>query len=121
MMKVTLDKKNALAVLEPSEALAEDDFTHAAQIIDPFIKAQGKLNGIIIHTKSFPGWKNYAALSRHIRFIKNHHRRIKRLAFASDTLAIALTKTIAKPFLAVEIKIFEYDKFEEAKKWVIEG
>jgi len=121
MLKVILDKKNALAILELNEALSEDDFNHAAQIIDPFIKEHGMLNGIVIYTKSFPGWKNFAALSRHIRFIKKHHRKIKRLAFATDTSVIALTEVVARPFIAAEIKLFDYNAFEKAKKWVIEG
>ena len=121
MLKVTLDKKNALVILAPNEALSKDDFNQAARIIDPFIKEHGMLNGIVIYTKSFPGWKDFAALSRHIRFIKKHHRKIKKLAFATDTSVIALTEVMARPFIAAEMKVFEYNAFEKAKKWVIEG
>ena len=121
MLKVTLDQKNLLAILEPDGALTEHDFNHAAQMIDPFIEKYGELNGILIYTKSFPGWKDFAALSRHIRFIRNHHRKIKRLAFASDTSVIELTKTIARPFVDAEIKLFSYDEYEKAKKWIVHG
>ena len=121
MLKVTLDQKNLLAILEPDGALTEHDFNHAAQMIDPFIEKYGELNGILIYTKSFPGWKDFAALSRHIRFIRNHHRKIKRLAFASDTSVIELSKTVAKPFVDAEIKLFSYDEFEKAKAWIIHG
>ena len=119
MLEVKIEKENGLAILEPHDALSKEDFDNAAKVIDPFIlESEGKLNGIIIYTKSFPGWEDFAALSRHITFVKNHHKRIKRLAFVTDTSVIEFTKVIAAPFVKAEIKVFDYDDFDEAKKWV---
>jgi len=118
MLKVELDKENAIAIFEPHGALSKEDFDKAAMVIDPFIKETNKLNGIIIYTESFPGWENFAGLSEHIVFIKNHHRKIKRLAFVTDTKVIDYAKTIAKPFVEAEIKVFTYSEFDKAKAWV---
>jgi hypothetical protein len=119
MLKVRLDKEDGIAVIEPEGALTKEDFDNAAKVIDPFIlESEGKLNGIIIYTQSFPGWKDFSGLSRHITFIKNHHKKIKRLAFVTDTSVIEYTKAIAEPFLEAEIKVFDYDDFDGAKEWV---
>jgi len=118
MLKITIDKENAIAILEPHDALSKKDFDNAVEMIDPFIEEKGKLNGIIIYTESFPGWKDFAALSRHIAFIKNHHQKIRRLAFVTDTAVIEYTKAIAAPFIEAEIKVFAYAQFDEAKVWV---
>ena len=122
MLKVRLDKEDGIAVIEPEGALTKEDFDNAAKVIDPFIlESEGKLNGIIIYTQSFPGWKDFAGLSRHITFIKNHHKKIKRLAFVTDTSVIEYAKAIAEPFLEAEIKVFDYDDFDRAKEWVKEA
>jgi len=118
MLHVTLDKEKLLAVLEPDGALSKEDFDNAVSIIDPFIEENGKLNGIVIYTESFPGWEDFAALSRHITFIKNHHKKIARLAFVTDTAVIDYTKAIAAPFVEAEIKVFPFAQFDEAKAWV---
>ncbi len=118
MLHVTIDRENALAVLGPDGALSKEDFDNAVKIIDPYIEEAGKLNGIIIYTESFPGWEDFAALSRHITFIKNHHKKIRRLAFATDTAVIDYSKAIAAPFIDAEIKVFPFAQFEEAKAWV---
>ncbi len=118
MLHVTIDRENALAVLGPDGALSKEDFDNAVKIIDPYIEEAGKLNGIIIYTESFPGWEDFAALSRHITFIKNHHKKIRRLAFATDTAVIDYSKAIAAPFIDAEIKVFPFARFEEAKAWV---
>ena len=119
MLEVKIDKETGLAILEPHDAMSKEDFDNAAKVIDPFIlESEGKLNGIIIYTKSFPGWEDFAALSRHITFVKNHHKKIKRLAFVTDTAVIEFSKVITAPFVEAEIKVFDYDDFDEAKKWV---
>ena len=119
MLKVELDRENAMAVLEPHGALSKEDFDKAAAVIDPFIEETGRLNGIIIYTESFPGWENFAGLSEHIVFIKNHHQKIKRLAFVTDMKVIDYTKTIAAPFIEAQIKIFPYSEFDEARAWIV--
>ena len=121
MLHVTIDKEHKLAVLEPDGALSKEDFDNAIKVIDPFIEENGKLNGIVIATESFPGWEDFAALSRHFTFIKNHHQKIERLAFATDTGVIAFSKSIAAPFVSAEIKVFPFEQFEEAKEWVATG
>ena len=118
MLKITIDRENAIAVLEPYDTLSKEDFDKAVKMIDPFIEEKGKLNGIIIYTESFPMWEDFAALSRHITFIKNHHQKIRRLAFVTDTAVIEYTKSIAAPFIEAEIKVFPYAQFDEAKVWV---
>ncbi|OQX50418.1 MAG: hypothetical protein B5M46_00415 [Epsilonproteobacteria bacterium 4484_20] len=117
MLEVRLDRKNRLALLQPHDALSKEDFDNAVRIIDPFIEENGKLNGIIIYTESFPGWEDFAALSRHFTFIRNHHRKIRRLAFVTDTGIIDYTKAIAAPFIEAEIKVFPYTELDEAKRW----
>ncbi len=118
MLHVTIDRENMLAVLEPDGALSKEDFDNAVKVIDPFIEEEGKLNGIVIYTESFPGWEDFAALSRHITFIKNHHQKIRRLAFVTDTAVIDYSKAIAAPFIDAEIKVFPFAQFDEAKVWV---
>jgi hypothetical protein len=118
MLKITIEKENKIAILEPKGALSKEDFDNAVSIIDPFIEESGKLNGIVIYTESFPGWEDFAALSRHITFIKNHHKKIARLAFVIDTAVIDYTKAIAAPFVEAEIKVFPFAQFDEAKAWV---
>ena len=119
MLQVNIDVENKLVVLEPEGALTKEDFDNAVESIDPFIEQNGKLNGIVIYTESFPGWEDFAALSRHIVFIKNHHQKIKRLAFATNTNVIDYTKAIASPFISAKIEVFPFAKFEEAKAWVL--
>lgn len=121
MLKVTLDKENSIAILEPQGALSKEDFDAAVKIIDPYIEENGKLNGLIIATESFPGWDDFAALSRHITFVKNHHQKIKRLAFVTDSVIGAFAENIADHFVEAQIKTFPFGEIDKAREWIVEG
>lgn len=119
MLSVEIDKENCIALLEPSGPLSTDDFETAAKIIDPYIEDTGQLKGLIIHTKSFPGWDSFAALSSHLIFVKEHHKRMSRVAFSTDSIVGNFAETVGSHFVNAEIKLFSYQELEQAKKWII--
>ena len=118
MLSVEIDEVNGIAILEPDGALSKGDFELAAKIIDPYINKTGQLNGLIIHTKSFPGWDSFAALFSHLRFVKEHHRKISRVAISTDSMVGHFAETVASHFVNAEIKLFSFQELEKAKSWV---
>ncbi len=119
MLNIKLDEKKGIAILTPEGELTEDDFRHTATIIDPYIEKSGELNGIIIHVKSFPGWDSFPALISHMKFIKEHHRKVSHVAFATDSPVGGLAEHIAGHFVSAAIKSFSYDELERAIDWIL--
>lgn len=119
MLIVKLDQENAIALLEPTGALDEKDFQAASSEIDPLIESAGQLNGLIIHTESFPGWDSFAAFVSHFRFVKNHHQKIKRIALVSDSMLGSLFESLASHFVDAQIKQFPYDGMDQARRWIL--
>jgi len=118
MLSVKIDEVNGIAILEPDGPLSKHDFESAVKIIDPYIEKTGQLRGLIIHTKSFPGWDSFAALSSHLRFVKDHHKKISRVAFSTDSVVGNFAEAVARHFVNAEIKLFSYQELEEARNWV---
>ncbi len=118
MLSVTIDEDKGIAILEPDGPLSKHDFESAAKIIDPYIEKTGQLHGLIIHTKSFPGWDSFAALFSHLRFVKEHHRKISRVAISTDSMVGHFAETVASHFVNAEIKLFSFQELEQAKNWV---
>jgi len=75
MLTVTIDEEKGVAVLEPDGPLSKDDFESAAKLIDPHIEKEGKLNGLVIHTESIPGWDSFTGLCSHLKFVREHHKK----------------------------------------------
>jgi hypothetical protein len=120
MLDVKLDGATGLAVLEPHGELSAEDFKSAAKIVDPYILEHGHLNGLLIHAESFPGWDSFAAFSKHLEFVKNHHKQIKRIAIATDSKLGYFAENIASHFVKAEIKCFAYKQMHEAEAWLVE-
>ncbi len=74
-LKITLDKEKKILVLEPQGVLTKDDFSYLASMVDPYLAEEGKLKGLMIKTKNFPGWDSFSAMRGHLSFIKKHHEK----------------------------------------------
>ena len=118
MLNVSLNEEQGIAILEPNGELMKSDFESAAKIIDPYIEKSGKLNGLIIHVKSFPGWNSFGALVKHLKFVKEHHKNISCVAFVTDSPVGGFAEHVASHFVSAAIKHFSYDRLQDAESWM---
>lgn len=118
MLTIQIDQTSGIALFEPHGLLSEDDFKSAAQLVDHYIEQYGKLNGLIIHTSSFPGWDSFEALISHVKFVKNHHKKIAYVAISTDSSLGNLAETVASHFISAEIKLFPFQALDLAKQWI---
>jgi len=119
MLNVNLDEVNGVVTLEPTGKLCKGDFENAAGIIDPYIKKAGGLKGIIINVKSFPGWNSFGALVKHLEFVKEHHKKVSRIAFVTNSPIGNFAEHVASHFVSAVIKHFSFDRLKDAQKWIM--
>ena len=67
----------------------------------------------MIDAESFPGWKDFAALVAHLKFVKGHHRNVEKIAAVSDSSFLAITPTIASHFVQAEVRHFGHSQNKE--------
>ncbi len=120
MLNVILSEVDAVVTLEPKGKLREDDFSLAAKVIDPFIEKYGKLKGIIIYVKDFQGWDSFKGLLKHLEFIKEHHKKVSRVALVTDSIIGDFAEHLGSHFVYAEVKKFSFDALKDAKQWVRE-
>lgn len=116
-----MDTESKIVTLQPHGSLRKEDFDNAVKIIDPFIEEHGKLNGVIIYTESFPGWEDFAAFNRHLVFIKNHHKEIKKLAFVTNSMVGDFGEMVSGHFVDASVKNFDFEQLADAKEWILKG
>jgi len=108
-------------VIEPNGPLGAGDFDVLASVVDPWIEQAGELPGIVVHVREFPGWQNFGSFIRHVRFVHDHHRKVRRIALAANSKIAELVPTFADVFVSAEIRRFEYEDEEEAIAWAATG
>jgi stage II sporulation SpoAA-like protein len=104
-------------VVEVTQALRVRDFDELAVTADTWIEAHGRLQGLVIHARRFPGWENLGGLIHHVRFVRDHHRKIARIAIAADGELATLAPRLGEHFVQAEVKSFPFDAVESAITW----
>lgn len=107
-------------VLRPKDELEVGDFQRVAADVDPFIAQRGSLAGLMIVAEEFPGWDDFAAMTAHFRFVREHHRDIRRVALVTSDRFLAAVPRFAKHFLQAEVRRFAPDQEAAAFAWVSE-
>ena len=120
MLHIKLNEEQQIAVLEPEGRLTEDDFKNAAKKIDGLIEQKGGIKGIVIHAEHFPGWDSFSALISHFKFVKNHHKKVHKVAVATDSILGSFLENVASHFISAEVKRFSYNEVEQARCWITE-
>jgi hypothetical protein len=108
-------------VVEMDQPLRAQDFDALSVTADAWIESHGQLRGIVIHAREFPGWENLGSLVKHVRFVRDHHRKIARIALAADSKLASLGPRIAEHFVAAELRGFGYDALDRAIEWAAAG
>ena len=121
MINHKLLRAEGILILTPEGPLERTDFEKVAQEIDPYIEANGKLHGVMIDAESFPGWKDFAGLIAHLRFVRDHHQKIQKIAVVSDSGFLSFAPKIASHFVQAEVKHFSRSQREDALHWLDGG
>jgi type II secretory pathway component PulK len=104
-------------LVEVKQPLRAQDFEALAVTADAWIKAHGELQGLVIHAREFPGWENLGSFFRHVRFARDHQRKVKKIALAVDSKLASLVPMITEHFVQAEIKSFAYSELDSAIAW----
>lgn len=118
MLKYELNRAEGILILQPVGPLESTDFAKLVQEVDPYIRETGKLKGLMIYVKSFPGWDNFAAFLSHMKFVKNHHQKVKKIAAVTGSGFLSIMPQVANHFLQAEVRHFDYDDKDAALDWL---
>jgi hypothetical protein len=114
-------RDQGVLVLRPGGELEVGDFERVAAEVDPYIEETGGLRGLMILANMFPGWDDFGALTSHLRFVRDHHKKIRRVAFVTDDRLLSALPRITRHFVAADVRAFPLEGKDEALSWVGES
>jgi hypothetical protein len=118
MLNYELLHDEGILVLHPEGPLEAADFTTLASQVDTYLEGHGKLHGVLIHAKSFPGWKDFGALLAHLKFLKVHLKRIEKVAVVADGAIASIMPNIANHFVHAQVQHFDFTREDAAWDWL---
>lgn len=118
MIQHELNMEKGSLVLKPQGPLKAEDFSAIAQETDAYIERHGSLNGLMIVAEKFPGWEDVQGFVAHIKFVRDHHQKIKKVAFVSDSRFFEFVPRLAQHFVSAEVKHFDAVEEKAALEWL---
>ena len=86
--------------------------------IGTYLEDHGRLRGILIHSRQFPGWQSVGALFAHLKFVNSVHDKISKIALVTDSPMGTFADRVLDPLMLAKIRKFDYDKRDAAMSWL---
>ena len=118
MIQHELNSEKGILVLKPQGPLEAEDFAAIARETDAYIEKQGELNGLMIVAEKFPGWEDVQGFIAHVKFVRDHHKKIKKVAFVSDSKFFEFVPRLAEHFVSADVKHFDSVDEKAAFEWL---
>ena len=118
MLDIDFDATDGIVQLTPDGRIDKNDFGRVAEVVDPYIEEHGDLGGVLLNVSSFPGWDSFAALVSHLKFVRDHHKHVKKVAVVTDSHLGDFAEHIAAHFIAAEVKQFPAGDAAAARSWI---
>lgn len=118
MLDYTIMQPEGILVLELTSKLAKEDFVRLSASVDAYLAVHDDLRGVLFHFESFPGWESLAGFAAHMRFVRDHHQKIQRLALVTNSPVAPVAEALAKHFIAAEIRRFPFADYDNALAWL---
>ena len=122
MLNHELQFDEGILVLRPDGPLEASDFAVVRNLVDAYLAKSGTLRGVLIHAdQGFPGWKDFAALVAHLKFVKDHHRQVENVAIVANGGVAAIMPSIANHFTQAQVKHFALAHEDAALDWLADN
>ena len=118
MINYELRHDEGILVLHPEGPLEAADFISITSQVDTYLTGHGKLYGVLIHANSFPGWKDFAAMLAHLKFLKEHIQKIEKVAVVADGALANIMPDIANHFVHAQVRHFDFVREDTAWDWL---
>ncbi len=120
MIHIEFNEADGVAVIRPERmhGLSEADFKELTDLVDHYLESHQALRGLVIAAERFPGWEDFRGFISHIRFIRDHHKAIAKVALVSDSRLLSAAPYLVDHFVNARVRHFASTDIEQAKAWV---
>lgn len=118
-MDITYRTEYGFLEVEPTGKLSEKDFQHLAKELEHIRQSGRELKGILFNTQEFPGYKDFADVIAHGKFIKDQHAKVRKVALCTDSTVAPLMQAFGDAFADAEVEKFAYEEKDKAEKWLL--
>lgn len=118
MLDYSIMTPEGILVLKPDAPLSREDFSNLGGTVDSYLSDHPKLRGVLIHSRGFPGWESFGGFTAHMHFVREHHKKVERVAIVTDSYFAGMAESLGKHFTSAEIRHFPFADNAKALEWL---
>lgn len=118
MIQHEMRHDRGVLIVKPQGPLTKEDFAAIARDASGYIEKHGALDGFMICAQKFPGYKNAQGLWSHLKFVREHHKNIKKVAFVSDSRFYEIASRLVSRCVRPKVKHFGSHQEDTALNWI---
>lgn len=118
MIQHEMRNDRGVLIVKPQGPLEKEDFATLSREAGTYIETHGALDGFMICAERFPGYKDTQGLLSHLRFVRKHHRNIKKVAFVSDSRFYEIASRVVSRCVHPEVRHFTFRRQSSALDWI---
>jgi len=119
MIDYSILQQEGILVVKPTGPLSKGDFSGLTAAADSYLSDHAKLHGVMIQAKGFPGWENFGGFAAHMHFVRDHHRKVERVAIVTDSPVAGVAESLGKHFTSAEVRHFSFPDDKKAMDWLM--
>jgi hypothetical protein len=116
MIKTELISASVLKMIAPHR-LRTGDFLELSPEVDSLIAKNGKIR-LLIDASRLDGWDDADAAEKHMQFVKEHQKRVERIAIIIQHEWQRWFVAVVRTFLHPQIKAFDKSHETDAMQWI---
>lgn len=118
MLDYSIMEPEGILLLKPSAPLSPQDFAGLTAAVDTYLVDHAKLHGVLVQARVFPGWDSFGGFTAHMHFVRDHHRKVERIAVVTDSPIGTMAESLGKHFISAQVKHFDFDDYALAFAWL---
>jgi hypothetical protein len=116
MLKMQFDG-DVLGV-RPDGPITREDVATLTRTADEYLAGHPKIAGVMVETRTFPGFASAGAFADYARFIADHHARVRRVALVTNSALAPIAEFMANHVVGVEMRHYPFSESAAALAWI---
>ena len=104
--------------VRPEGPITREDVATLTRAADEYLAGHPKITGVMVETRTFPGFASVGAFADYARFIADHHARVRRLALVTDSALAPVAEFMANHVVGLEMRHFPFAEGTAALAWL---
>jgi hypothetical protein len=104
--------------VRPEGPITREDVATLKQAADEYLTGHPKITGVMVETRTFPGFASVGAFADYARFIADHPAGVRRLALVTDSVLVPIAEFMANHVVGVEMRHYPFAEGAAAQAWL---